>query len=199
MRLARIAAIAGLLTLLLATPATAGIITDVAVTKVDAPDPVAPGGNITYGITVENLGPVDAETVQMVDQTPVGTTFVSFTAPAGWTASTPAVGGTGNITASMATMPEGSAAFTLVVKLDASVLSGASITNTAAVSALFDNDQGNNSSTATTTVVAAAASVPDAAMSVSRPGSPLTVLGFAALLMGLLGTTAVMAVRRPRT
>jgi uncharacterized protein len=200
MRLARIAAATAMLTLLLAAPASAGIIADLSVTKTDSPDPVTAGANITYTITVANLGAIAAPAVALSDTIPAGTTFVSMSPVAGWTISTPPVGGTGTVTASNASFAaSASAVFTLVIKVDANYKPGIA-TNTANVTSnLKESNTANNSSTATTNVVAAAASVPDAAMAASQPGSPLTILGFGALLVGLLATTAVMAVRRPRT
>ncbi len=50
---------------------------DLAVTKSDAPDPVAPGGAVTYTVDVTNLGPVPATGVTLVDTLPGDATFVS--------------------------------------------------------------------------------------------------------------------------
>ena len=50
---------------------------DVAVTKSDAPDPVAPGADLAYTISITNNGPSDAQDVTFVDATPPSTTFVS--------------------------------------------------------------------------------------------------------------------------
>src|SRR5262249_56337472 len=58
---------------------------DLALSKVDTPDPVTAGNNITYTITVTNTGPSAAQNVTLTDATPANTTFVSFTAPPGWT------------------------------------------------------------------------------------------------------------------
>src|SRR4029450_865912 len=53
------------------------------VTKMDPPDPVVAGTDLTYTITVNNAGP-DAGPSELNDAIPANTTFVSFTAPAGW-------------------------------------------------------------------------------------------------------------------
>jgi uncharacterized repeat protein (TIGR01451 family) len=199
MRLIRVAVATTALTVLLAAPASAGGGADLSVTKVDTTDPVTPGDVITYSITVQNLGSAPAPNVTLSDTIPPGTTFFSLTSPGGWTLTAPPVGGTGTVTANIATMPVGSAAFTFEVRVDADIKPGI-VTNTANVTSnLKEINTSNNTSAATTDVVAAAASVPDAAMAASRPGSPLTILGFAALLAGLLATTALMAVRRTRT
>ena len=47
-------------------------------TKVDTPDPVTPGGNFNYTITVTNAGPSNAANVSLSDTLPAGTTFVSL-------------------------------------------------------------------------------------------------------------------------
>jgi uncharacterized repeat protein (TIGR01451 family) len=127
---------------------------DLSVTKTDAPDPVTAGSNLTYTITVTNNGSSNASTVQLTDTVPTGTTFVSLSSPGGWSCSTPAVGGTGTITCSIASMPPtGSAAFTLVVATSAALANGTIITNTASVSTVTtDPNAGNNTATATTTV-----------------------------------------------
>ena len=106
---------------------------DLSVTKIDSPDPVTAGSNITYTITVDNAGPSDAVT-QLTDGVPTGTTFVSMAAPAGWSLTTPAVGGTGGVTATKSyAVSEPPAVFTLVVKVNANAASGSSINNLASV------------------------------------------------------------------
>ncbi len=129
---------------------------DLAVTKTDSPDPVTAGQNITYTINFTNNGPSDAQTVTVTDAVPANTTFVSATVTtgSGWSTSAPAVGGTGNVVFSKATVAAGeTAVFTVVVKVNATTANGATITNTAtAASATTDPTPGNNSATATTTV-----------------------------------------------
>src|SRR4029079_13174330 len=74
------------------TPAP--ILTDLSVTKADSPDPVTAGANLTYTIVVTKNGPSPAANATLTDAIPANTTFVSLTAPAGWTTTTPTVGGT---------------------------------------------------------------------------------------------------------
>ena len=71
---------------------------DLSVVLADSPDPVAAGADLTYAIVVLNSGPVGATDVDLLMQVPVGTTFISLTTPAGWSVTTPAVGGTGAVT-----------------------------------------------------------------------------------------------------
>jgi uncharacterized repeat protein (TIGR01451 family) len=135
---------------------------DLSVTMSDSPDPVNPGSNITYAITAHNAGPSDAATVLLGDTLPAGTTFVSLSQAGGpsFSCATPPVGAAGAINCSIASMPVGDAAFTLVVAVDASVPGATSISNTAtASSATPDPVVGNGSGTASTAVGAADISV----------------------------------------
>lgn len=132
--------------------------TDLSVTNSDSPDPVVAGNNITYTINVTNSAAADAINAVLTDAVPSNTTFVSFTAPAGWTATTPAVGGTGDVTATNPSFPaSGTASFTLVVNVNSATAGGSTITDTATIAA--DNPDSNgadNTATATTSVTAAA-------------------------------------------
>jgi uncharacterized repeat protein (TIGR01451 family) len=132
-------------------PVTISVSADLSVTKTAAPDPVTPGTNLTYTITVNNAGPSNAATVTLTDVLPANTTFVSLTSPAGWSCTTPAVGSGGTVTCTIASLPPGNAAFTLIVAISAGA--GATITNTATISsATTDPTPSNNGGTATTTV-----------------------------------------------
>jgi uncharacterized repeat protein (TIGR01451 family) len=127
---------------------------DLVVTKVDAPDPVVAGTNVSYTVTVTNASANEAANVVLTDVVPAGSTFVSLTSPVGWTATTPAVGGTGTATASIATLAAGATAtFTFVVNVNANVPDGAILSNTAAVATTStDVNLANNSDTESTTV-----------------------------------------------
>src|SRR6185369_14892281 len=95
---------------------------DLAVTKTDTPDPVIAGNNITHTINFVNNGPGSAVTTTVTDAVPANTTFVSavVTTGTGWSTSAPAVGGTGNIVFSKATVANAeTAVFTVVVKVNA--------------------------------------------------------------------------------
>ena len=52
---------------------------DLSVAKSDSPDPVAPGGTLTYTIQVTNLGPSSSTGMTLVDALPPGVSFVSST------------------------------------------------------------------------------------------------------------------------
>ncbi|HZF09807.1 MAG TPA: ExeM/NucH family extracellular endonuclease [Thermoanaerobaculia bacterium] len=130
---------------------------DLSVTKVDTPDPVTAGNNLTYTITVTNVGPSAAATVSLSDLLPTGTTFVSLASPGGWSCTNPAVGSGGTVSCTNASLGVGNAVFTLVVKVGSSVTAGTVLSNTATVSAATpDPNPGNGSATATTTVATSA-------------------------------------------
>ena len=141
MRLLRVAAVAGILTVLLAGPVAAGNSADLVVSKADSPDPVVAGSNVTYTITVQNLGPNDATGVTMSDPLPAQMTFVSLTSPGGWTLTAPAVGTNGTVSATLPTLTvaAGVQSFTLVVNVGAATPGGTVITNVASVASnVFD-------------------------------------------------------------
>jgi len=132
---------------------TVGTSADLSVTKVDTPDPVTAGSNLTYTITATNSGPNPAASVTLNDTLPGGTTFVSLSSPGGWSCITPAVGSGGTISCSNASLTLGSSIFTLTVAVDPLTPAGTILTNTAtAASATPDLNAGNESGTATTTV-----------------------------------------------
>ena len=132
-------------------------VADLAITKMDTPDPVTAGTNLTYTIAVTNNGPDAASTASWSDTLPAGTTFVSLPAVAGWSCTTPAVGAGGTLSCSNPSFAVGSAVFTLTVAVAPSVTAATMLSNTASVtSATVDGTAGNNSATATTTVAASA-------------------------------------------
>ena len=129
---------------------------DLSLTKTTAAGPVVAGDTMAYTITVANAGPSDAQTVAMTDIVPANTTFISEAQTSGptFTLTNPAVGGTGTITGTIATLALGaSATFTVVVLVSPSTPDGTTITNTADVTAAtFDPNLANNSQTVTTDV-----------------------------------------------
>jgi uncharacterized repeat protein (TIGR01451 family) len=131
--------------------ATVSVSADLAITKT-APASITPGGSIAYTINVTNNGPNVAQSVSLTDTLPANTTFTSLSSPGGWSCTTPAVGGTGTITCTIATLANAAnATFTLTVATTAPA--GSTITNTANVSATSPDSNGaNNSATASTVV-----------------------------------------------
>lgn len=63
----------------------------------DSPDPVAPGGDITYTVSVFKTSGESLNSDDKIDVGLTDVTFVSLSAPAGWFCSTPAVTATGTI------------------------------------------------------------------------------------------------------
>lgn len=145
---------------------------DLSLTLTDSPDPVAAGAVLTYSMTVRNDGPSAAASVSVSDALPAGTTFQSLSTPAGWTATTPAVGSSGTVTLSHASLPAGGAAvFTLAVRADAGIADGTALTNTAMVSsAAADPNPSNDTASATTAVQARA----DLAITIADAPDPVT-------------------------
>lgn len=126
---------------------------DLQVTKTDTPDPVVAGQNLTYTLSVKNLGPNTAPTVQALDLVPQGTTF------AGFVGISQGNGGEldGLITANFGTILSGvTATLTIVVNVDPNLPDGSTILNSAsATSPAFDPNTANNSVTTSTTVIGA--------------------------------------------
>jgi uncharacterized repeat protein (TIGR01451 family) len=127
---------------------------DLSLAKTRTPHSLAAGGYLTYTINLVNNGPDSAPNVAVTDVLPANTTFVSAAAPAGWTATTPPVGGTGTVTFTKGIVAASeSATFTIVVRVGPSVPVGTIITNTATTSSsATDPNSANNTSTALASV-----------------------------------------------
>ncbi len=148
--------------------ATAGQ-ADLSVLSSATPNPVTDDNNITYAQSVTNNGPAASGVATFTDTIPAGTTFVSFTVPAGWNcgATIPAVGATGTISCTIASLAVNATAnFPLVVKASLGDTPGTTITNTANInvpcSSASDPNCANNS--ATTNVVVASPTQADLAI-----------------------------------
>jgi uncharacterized repeat protein (TIGR01451 family) len=154
---------------LVASPASANI----AVTNSAAPSTVASGSNITYTQSLTNNGPAAATTVVFTEAIPTNTTFVSLAKPASWSCSTPAVGATGTVNCSIASLAGGSAAlFTLVAKVNGGTATGTVIADTdMGSSSITDPNPSNNSATAN--VAVAQANQADMAVSMSENPNPV--------------------------
>ncbi|MEK6405783.1 MAG: DUF11 domain-containing protein [Acidobacteriota bacterium] len=131
---------------------------DLSITKNGEPATVAPGKNLSYTLKVHNgNGSSDAEDVIVVDTLPVGTGFVSVTAP-GYKVTSPKPGSGGTITLVRGT-PLGagqSDTLSVVVSVLLPAVGGtavSSLSNTATVSSsTFDPGPGSNSATVVTPV-----------------------------------------------
>jgi uncharacterized repeat protein (TIGR01451 family) len=120
---------------------------DLAISKADAPDPVAPGADLNYTVTVQNLGPEAATDVHVTDVLPpIGASFVSASA---------SQGSCGQPIALLLICDVGSLADGASATVQITVRPGAqgSLVNTAAAAAAtFDPDGANNVAAASTTV-----------------------------------------------
>ena len=138
--------------------------------KIALPRAVEAGERLVYAFAALNTGPSNAAEVVLSDRTPPHTTFVSASAPPGWTvAATPPPGGTGQVVFTHPSLPpvpgdfrsvlrdvaalrallSDPPIFTLVVQVDAEVPVGTEIQNAASLASPTDP---TGPHTATTTV-----------------------------------------------
>ena len=146
--------------LLNATPAAAQA--DLAVTSITAaPNPVSPGGTITYTVVVINNGAGTATTPVVTMNTPANTTFVSAVTSGGtgtWNLTGVAPGGTGTITLTRTTNMAiaSTATFTIVVLVNTNTPGTTVIAASAHIgSTTADPTPANNTASTNVTVVAA--------------------------------------------
>lgn len=133
---------------------TSAQVANLAIAATATPDPVERGGLLTYTFTIKNAGPDGAEHVNFATAIPARSTFASFTAPAGWTASLPPVGGSGNVSAAIDRIENGATAvFSLVVRVDQFVPDTDALTATASVTSnTTDVDTTDNIATVSASV-----------------------------------------------
>jgi uncharacterized repeat protein (TIGR01451 family) len=117
---------------------------DLSITLIDNPDPISPGQDLSYTITVSNDGPDSAFGVFASDALPTGVTLVSIT---------PGQGGCTGLSCSLGTIASGANA-----TIDVVVMVGANaanpLENTADISSsTFDPNPSNNSMSTETVVI----------------------------------------------
>ena len=140
---------------------------DLALSTAAAPPTVLPGNDITYTQTVTNNGPAAATAVSFSEATPPNTTYQSVIAPAGWTCTTPSVGGTGTVTCTDPTLASGAVADIIVVVNVPPTVVAPTITAASTVSSTTsDPTVANNSTTVVT------ATRPSCDLSVTNSGLP---------------------------
>jgi len=149
---------------------------DLGVALAASPNPVLAGQNLTYTLTVTNLGPSTASSVTLTDTLPAGVTFVSASPGCSYEA--------GQVLATVGTLSSGSASdFTVTVTSGTSGL----ITNTlTAASPTADPNSANNTATVVTTVNAP----PTITL---QPGSQAVLLGTNATFLVTAAGTAPLA------
>jgi uncharacterized repeat protein (TIGR01451 family) len=152
---------------------------DLGITKTTTSDGAAAGSSIAYTITLTNNGPDAAANVVVTDTLPSELLFQSISVPSGFNCTTPAIGATGTITCTAATMASGTTAtFTLVVKLTANAI-GPINNNASATSDTDDNNGGNDTGNAPSVPVSAGntadlAVVKSTQTTTAGPGDPVT-------------------------
>jgi len=126
---------------------------DLVLTTAATPAGVLAGNDVSYTQTITNNGPVAATSVSFTESeaVPASTTFVSVSAPPGWTCTTPAVGAAGSVNCTNPSLAVGASADIIVVVNVAPTIAAGSFTTTSSVTA---SDAVNTSTTNTTTTVA---------------------------------------------
>ncbi len=127
---------------------------DVSITKLDVVDPVSTGDSMGYTITVSNNGDTLATGITVTDQ--LNAPFQSVSA-AGWSCTTPLVGGTGQLSCSLASLA-GGASSQIAVALTAPNIIG-TVSNTAVLTGDNDGTAANNTAGPITTTVNSPADV----------------------------------------
>jgi uncharacterized repeat protein (TIGR01451 family) len=131
---------------------------DLAVSKGAISATASAGGQAIFSLQVTNNGPDAASAVQISDDIPANTTFVSFDQIAGpvFTCTSPNVGETGSTVCTISSLGRGETAFFVATYQIGSVANGTIISNTATVSSTTVDpptpDFDNNTSTATVEV-----------------------------------------------
>ncbi|HEX9984262.1 MAG TPA: DUF11 domain-containing protein [Thermoanaerobaculia bacterium] len=143
----------------LVAPVLFGQEADLQVTK-SGPSQAGAGADVSYEVTVQNLGPDDAATVTLDDFIPAGMTFVSAAQNSGpaFNCTLPAFGDGGTINCTIAVLPSGSVAtFTFVFNIPPTTAPSTFFTNIAQVSSqsLDPNDENNVAPAVTSTPAAA--------------------------------------------
>ncbi|HKG61452.1 MAG TPA: SBBP repeat-containing protein [Pyrinomonadaceae bacterium] len=139
---------------------------DLVVTMSDIPDPLSFGSNLTYTITVQNIGEVAATGVTLTDTLPAGAALVSANSTVG------TCSGTTTITCNIGTLNAGAIATVTIVATPPA----GTITNTATATLVeTDATPANNTATAETLVdVVDLTIVKKASQSLVAPGSTFT-------------------------
>jgi len=126
---------------------------DLKISLVGSPSPVTLGSNITYTITVTNLGPSTASGVVVTNPLPSAVTLVSFTNNQGSAANV-----SGAVVFTLGSVPTGTNV-TMQVVVTANTAGAVNSTAIVAASGTFDPVTGNNSATTTIAVQSLSADI----------------------------------------
>lgn len=169
-----------------------------------SPDTVLNGNPVSYVITVTNNGPYDAANLTLTDLVPPSTEFQSMVAPPGWTCTTPAIGGTGQVSCTTPTLANGSSAeFTLRVEVAFATPSGTTIGNSATATSTTPNPNLEPNNTASVDIVVSDAPSNISGFGISQPVlSPLNLKiapeTFSNAMTGICGANPTVAVTLSR-
>ena len=117
---------------------------DLAITNIASPNPVFFGSNITYSITVTNLGPSLASSVTVTDALPSNTTFASVSSSQGTCTQIAGV-----VTCNLSNLDINASA---VISLVITSRTVHAITNTVTVNGLITDPDNNNTAVTVTTI-----------------------------------------------
>lgn len=164
---------------------------DLSISKSDSPDPVIAGEQLYYELTVENLGPDDAEEVLVQDRLPEEVSFITDDAGVcDETAPDELLCNFGDLVAGS------SRSVTIKVKVDENILVDAGgvaatgITNTASVSGRVEDPDTSNNEVSESTIVEDAADL--SLVKICKPDGLLDAgeVGFCEILVDNLGSSA---------
>jgi uncharacterized repeat protein (TIGR01451 family) len=139
---------------------------DLALSTAPAPASVFAGNDITYTQTITNNGPATATNVVFTEAIPANTTFVSVSAPVGWSCTT-----TTSVSCTDASMVSATSADIVVVVNVAPSVAATTITATSSVSSSTSDPYSANNSTTVDTPVTTSCD-----LTVTNTGSPSPVL-----------------------
>lgn len=136
-------------------------VSDISVSKT-GPSVAAANTDVSYDVTVTNLGPDDSDTITLTDNIPPGMTFVSRNQNSGptFSCSDPGVGNNGPVVCTIASLPVNATAdFTFVFHIAPGTPPGTFFTNQATSSCPSDPSSENDTGTAVTSTPSNAADV----------------------------------------
>ncbi|MDA2930597.1 DUF11 domain-containing protein, partial [Acidobacteria bacterium AH-259-O06] len=114
---------------------------DLLLTKTDSPDPVDPGGGLTYMLEVSNAGPTTATEVTLTDELPLRVTFLSARTSQGSCSELQGV-----VTCRLGNLQPGAAAIVTFDVLVKPLAAGTTLINSARVQAVQDDPNDFNNS-----------------------------------------------------